>query len=186
MVGKYPEMIFRVRFLRAIYPDAKIIFLMRNGWDTVYSIARYAYEHSLPHVKGRADWWGIGGRKWQLLIAQVLSTENDLSAIRSVADGLERHEDKAAVEWILTMREGLCLVESFPGQIYMIRYEDLVASPKHTLHELLEFCELNKDDDMITYATKVLKPVPARKSHDLHPNIYSAFIETMRRAGYSI
>ena len=39
VVDKYPELIFRVDFVRALFPDARFIFLVRNGWDTCQSIA---------------------------------------------------------------------------------------------------------------------------------------------------
>jgi len=186
LVDKYPEMIFRIRFLRAIYPDLKIILLMRNGWDTIYSIAHYARRYTFPHAKGYVDWWGVNGRKWHLLVTQVLSAERDLSAIRAVADALERHEDRAAVEWILTMREGLRLAESLPDQMCTIRYEDLVTYPECTLRTLLEFCELSQDDSTIAYATQVLKPMSPRKPQDLHANVKDIFIETMNKVGYTL
>ena len=39
LVDKYPELIFRVDFVRALFPDARFVFLVRNGWDTCHSIA---------------------------------------------------------------------------------------------------------------------------------------------------
>ncbi len=42
VVDKYPELIFRVPFIKALFPDAKFIFLMRNGWDTCRSIVGWS------------------------------------------------------------------------------------------------------------------------------------------------
>ena len=42
LVDKYPELIFRVDFVRSLFPDARFIFLVRNGWDTCQSIAAWS------------------------------------------------------------------------------------------------------------------------------------------------
>ena len=38
LVDKYPELIFRIDFVRALFPDARFIFLARNGWIRVIQL----------------------------------------------------------------------------------------------------------------------------------------------------
>lgn len=58
IVDKNPEMIFRIPFVQAIFPDAKFIFLVRNGWDTIGSIVTWSKREAV-RVQGEIhDWWG--------------------------------------------------------------------------------------------------------------------------------
>ena len=60
IVDKYPEMIFRVPFLKSIFPDAKFIFLTRHGWDTCHSIENWSLRHGSREDGMTQDWWGRG------------------------------------------------------------------------------------------------------------------------------
>jgi hypothetical protein len=72
VVDKYPEMIFRAPFVNALFPDAKFLFLMRNGFDTCHSIENWSSRLG-DQVNGEVhDWWGVNRRKWKLLVAQAV------------------------------------------------------------------------------------------------------------------
>ena len=70
LVDKYPELIFRVDFVRALFPDARFIFLVRNGWDTCHSIATWSKRLGAQINSEKHDWWGVDDRKWRLLVEQ--------------------------------------------------------------------------------------------------------------------
>jgi len=184
LLDKYPEMIFRIGFIQKIYPDLKIILLIRNGWDVIHSISNYSRKHTVQTSKGYADWWGVNQRKWQLLTTQVLGPEEELSEIREIVPSLNRHEDMAAVEWILTMREAMRAIRLAAKQIYTIRYEDLTAHPYYVLKELVDFCELGHDKDMMDYALKILKPASTHGVQALHPVVHRHFIDLLKAFGY--
>jgi len=184
VLDKNPEMIFRVPFVKAIFPDAKFILLMRNGWDTVSSIAAWSRVHGRV-VKGQVeDWWGLDRRKWRLMVRQLVVSEPLLASALTTVEGLTRHEDMAAVEWIVTMQEGLHLMESMPDVVYPLRFEALTSSPDETLTRLLQFCELPADPVFLSYAQRVLKVVPSKGALDLDRTLREPFCETMRRLGY--
>ena len=179
LVDKYPELIFRVDFVRALFPDARFIFLVRNGWDTCHSIATWSKRLGV-HVNGeKHDWWGVEDRKWRLLVEQLVKTDAAFSEIADEVARFERHLDRAAVEWILTMQEGLRLMENSPDCTHLVRFEDLTAKPDETLAALCNFCELPADDAFRAYARQTLHPVPARKPFDIHPKIAPLFYETI-------
>lgn len=184
LIDKYPEMIFRIKFIQKIYPDAKIVLLIRNGWDVVHSISNYSHKCAIQTSRGYADWWGVNRRKWHLLTTQVLSAEEELSEIREIIPSLERNEDMAAVEWMLTMREAIRATQLAAKQIYTIRYEDLTSYPYNTLKKLIDFCELSHDKDLLDYAMQVLKPMPMRGAQELHPIVRKHFLDLLKVFGY--
>lgn len=184
VVDKYPELIFRVPFVKAIFPDAKFVFLVRNGWDTCQSIDSWSKRLGTNVQADTHDWWGVNNRKWHLLVEQVAAEnpalKEHLTAIANYTD----HTNMAAVEWILTMQEGLKLVEQDPDHIYLLKYEDLAAQPRNSLQQLLDFCELPADEKMFTYAEQTLKVRQSYQPLTLAPEIVPAFEETMASLGY--
>ena len=185
VVDKYPELIFRVDFVRALFPDARFIFLVRNGWDTCHSIAAWS-ERLGVQVNGEThDWWGVNNRKWQLLVEQLVATDVDLKDIVEDVKNFDRHLDRAAIEWVVTMREGLNVKQNFPDCTYTVRFEELTTKPEETLSPLCDFCELQLDKTFLDYAQHTLHPVPPRVPFNLHPKIVPIFNDTMKRLGYN-
>ena len=185
LVDKYPELVFRTDFVRALFPDARFIFLVRNGWDTCHSIARWSERLGIEVNGETHDWWGVENRKWRLLVEQLVRTEPDFSGIADKIARFERHLDRAAVEWILTMREGLRLMETSPAWTHLVRFEDLTAKPDEILAAVCDFCELPADNTFREYARQTLYSVPARKPFEVHPEIALLFHETMEYLRYS-
>ncbi|MDE0316739.1 MAG: sulfotransferase [Candidatus Poribacteria bacterium] len=185
LVDKYPELIFRVDFVRALFPDARFIFLVRNGWDTCHSIANWSKRLGVQVNGEKHDWWGVEDRKWKLIIDQLVTTDADLKNIVEDVKNLDRHLDRASVEWVITMREGLHLIKNFTDSTYKIHFEELTSKPEETLSPLCEFCELPTDSAFLNYAQQTLKPLPPREPFDLHPKIAPIFYDTMTRLGYN-
>ena len=186
LVDKYPELIFRVDFVRALFPDARFIFLVRNGWDTCQSIAAWSKRLGVEVNGEKHDWWGVNDRKWRLIVEQLVETDPVFSEIAGEIKQFERHFDRAVVEWIVTMQEGLRLMQDSANGIHLVRFEDLTLEPDKTLAALCDFCELPMDRTFQEYARKTLHPVPARKPFDLHPKITPVFFGLMEQLKYSV
>ena len=184
VVDKYPELIFRVPFVKQIFPDAKFIFLVRNGWDTCQSIDGWSKRLGTNVEDDTHDWWGLNNRKWHLLVDLVAAKnpafQENIKAIKNYSN----HIDMAAVEWILTMQEGLKLVEQYPDDIYLLKYEELVAQPRKSLQQLLDFCELPEDKKMYGYAEQTLSSRQNHQEFSLPAEIAPAFATTMTELGY--
>ena len=186
LVDKYPELIFRVDFVRALFPDARFIFLIRNGWDTCRSIATWSKRLGVQVDSEKHDWWGVDDRKWRLLIEQLVKTD-PVFAEMEIDDikHFERHLDRAAIEWIVTMQEGIRLMQATPDYIHLVRFEDLTVEPEKTLTALCDFCELPTDSTFYEYARQTLRPVPARKPFDVHAKIAPVFHDMMEQLRYN-
>ena len=59
-----------------------------------------------------------------LLVEQLVKTDPVFSQTADEVKYFERHLDRAAVEWIVTMREGLHLMQTSPDYIHCVRFED--------------------------------------------------------------
>jgi hypothetical protein len=185
IVDKYPELIFRVPFVQSLFSDAKFIFLMRNGWDTCRSIQGWSNRLS-EQMNGEVhDWWGVNRRKWKLLIEQIVPEHADLAPHQSAIAEFTKQTDMAAVEWIVTMREGLELLKKNPNDVIGIRFEDLSQQPKSILHKLSAFLDLKDDPSFMDYGEKTLHPVPDEGFFELHPLIAAPFNSTMKKLGYA-
>lgn len=61
VVEKYPEAIYRVPFVQAIFPDAKFILLVLNGLDVVRSVGSWSETH--PRMAAVMDSLLVGQRQ---------------------------------------------------------------------------------------------------------------------------
>ena len=185
LVDKYPELVFRVPFVREIFPDAKFVFLVRNGWDTCQSIDGWSKRLGTNVKEDTHDWWGVNNRKWHLLVDQIAATNPAFQDSLATIKGYTNHTNMAAVEWILTMQEGLKRVKQFGNNVYLLKYEDLVSQPTSSLEKLLDFCELPTDEKMLAYANQTLSSRQNYQKFALPPEITPIFEQTMTDLGYS-
>lgn len=184
VVDKYPELIFRIPYVKALFPDAKFLFLVRNGWDTCGSIKYWSERLGKTSHTETHDWWGRDNRKWNLLVEQVIKKDSYYTNVWPVIDEIKSHLDMAALEWIATMRQGLAAMKQYPDSILRVNYEELVQDPEMVLSDIKVFCELEDDSVFTEYGKKVLKPVKPKDQFPLHPVIKSLFLETMTEMGY--
>jgi hypothetical protein len=185
VVDKYPELIYRSAFVRALFPDARFLVLVRNGWDACRSVDSWSAGHSRGAGSARIDWWGVNGRKWLALIEQVAGAHADLAAQVGELRGLGRDVDRAAVEWLLSMREALALAGSYPDDVLLVRYETLTARAFTELERILGFCEVADDCALRRHAGRVLACHAGGEPLPLHPLVAGPFESTMRRLGYA-
>jgi hypothetical protein len=185
VVDKYPELIFRVPFVREIFPDAKFLFLVRNGWSTCASIEGWSNRLGQQVGAETHDWWGVDRRKWNLLVEQLVPAHPDLAPHEEALRSWTRQTDMAAVEWIVTMREGLRLLDEYPNEVMRVNYEELCQRPGEILEGITRFLELSTDDaSFLKYGQQTLKSVVDKGPFPLDDAINLAFHETMRQLGY--
>jgi len=185
VVDKYPELIFRAPFVKALFPDARFLFLVRNGWDTCHSIEAWSGRLGEQVADETHDWWGVNRRKWNLLVGQVVAEHPDLATHAEEMRSWTNQTDMAAVEWIVTMREGLQLLQRVPNDVMRVDYEELCRSPRRQMSRIAAFLELSADDEpFLRYAEQTLRPAPEKAPFVLSPLIEDAFHQTMSQLGY--
>lgn len=184
LVDKYPELIFRIPFVKEIFPDAKFIFLVRNGWDTCSSIEGWSNRFGEDIGEETHNWWGKDRRKWNLLVDKLVVEHSDLIPNIEAMRTWEKQTDMAAVEWIITMREGLKLLEEFPDSVLRVDFEELCAKPREQLKIISEFFDFERDDCFLSYGEETLNSVEEKPAFKLDPAIQQIFLDTMQLLGY--
>lgn len=184
VVDKYPEMIFRVGYLRAIFPDAKFIFITRGGPDAVISVAKWSERFGTKSDTHNRDWWGRNDQKWHYLREQLILQDPAYQSVWSVANSDLDDINRAALEWIVTMREGLAQEQRYPHAVIRVAYETLLADPGGELVRLQQQCGLVPDPSVADYAKKRLYDNPAKGWPKLHPAVDALFRDTMIKLGY--
>jgi len=155
LVQKYPEEVFRTSFVQEIFPDAHFLFLSRSGAATCYSISEWSKRLGKTKNFETHDWWGVNDRKWKCLVDQLIPLHPDLAKHKHSMPTLN-HEARAAVEWIVTMREGMSFVRSNPTRALHVPYEVLCDDPSLWSLKIQKFLDLPRDHRFETYASTVL------------------------------
>ena len=96
----------------------------------------------------------------------------------------DAQSDMAAVEWVLSMREGMQALRKFDDSVYMLRYEDLAANPETALTGLLKFCEMKPDAKLIDYARRTLRPPRRNPALQVNELIHEQYVTTMAALNY--
>jgi len=185
LVDKYPEMIYRTSYLSEINPGARYIFLIRNGWDTCSSIKKWSEKHKGQNENQIVDWWGKDKRKWRLLVMQLVPEHDDLKPYINEILNFDNHIDMAALEWLITMREGIKICQQHPGSVLKVRYEDLTSNTGLVLKEIEDFLELESDCYYYKYASETLRVNSPVSPMPLHPILMGPFVDMMISLGYS-
>ncbi|MFM2189925.1 MAG: hypothetical protein RL491_311 [Bacteroidota bacterium] len=182
IVDKYPEMLFRTDYLFEIFSKPRFIFLSRNAADTISSTANWTVKHRIDAAN--EDWWGVDGRKWKLLVEQVVPQDEDLSKHVDIIKGLTSESDKAAVEWIVSMNHGLKQILKYPDCVLRIRYEDLCENSDHELQRICDFAGMPADEKMLAYGRQTIKKQNVHKHPKVHPVLEEAIRKVSHRLGY--
>lgn len=183
VVDKYPELIFRTEFVRAIFPDAIFVAVCRRGPDAIASVVRWSNQHRSEH----SDWWGIGGRKWRLFWDEMVVRDPANHAFLDEIDPTTTDDAvRAAIEWVVTMREVLLAKARLGEALAILHYEDLAKAPSPVTEELLRVCGLQPHPPVLRFADRAVRA--ARESvtalPTLPPVLGAAVEDTMAQLGY--
>lgn len=183
VLDKYPEMLFRVPFLRAIFPGATFLITAREGWATARSIERWSAAHGSGAEGARHDWWGVGDRKWRTLVSECVPDEPDLAPAAAELGALRGARERAVLEWTLTLRAAGRLLGA--PDVVLVRLEDLAREPEAELERLLAACALAPDPKVLAYARRTRQPAPPGEPFPLPEPLAGAFARTAVELGYA-
>lgn len=126
LVEKTPANSLRIPFLVTLFPDARIVFLIRRPEDTISSL-----------MEGWKNWSGNGSGPWTFTRWHYVVppgwrawTGRPLAEI-------------CAFQWVESTRTALQDLERHcPGRYLLVRYEDMIAEPVGTFAGIRRYCEL--------------------------------------------
>ncbi|WP_339846529.1 sulfotransferase [uncultured Halopseudomonas sp.] len=182
LVDKYPELIFRFHAVKRIHPDSKFLFLYRDGWDTCHSIETWSKRLGTVVEDETHDWWGRDNQKW-FALQEIVKDDPQLSPYSDKIADYRDHRWMAAVEWILTMKQGIKLLQENPDCVLAVKYEEFVAD-KNIRDNILDFCDLDRDQNFDDYCNETLTLPSPKKPIELPDEIRSEFHRIMKELGY--
>lgn len=182
IVDKYPEMIFRTDYLSGVFENAKFIFLTRNAEETISSTCIWSDRHR--SADQTEDWWGVDGKKWDLMVQQLVPADEMLSPYMDTIHGLTSDTDKAAVEWIVSMNHGMNELLKYPDRIMRVRYEDLCLDSDRELARICEFTGIEPSEKMLSYGQSVIKRQKPHSKISVHPVLRQAIDKVNFKLGY--
>jgi hypothetical protein len=183
VVDKYPELVYRAPFVRALFPDAMFVAIIRSPGAVATSIATWSENHA----PNGASWWGVEDRKWHALWEQLVRVDTPWATL---ADELDPHRasplERGAVEWLLGTTRALSLCSAGEDGVHIVRYEDLVAQPERAVDELLARCGLPADERVsgLARTTVANGREPSLLPSGLHPGLVGAIKSVAAEAGY--
>ncbi|MGH9160598.1 MAG: sulfotransferase family protein [Vicinamibacteraceae bacterium] len=157
LVEKLPANSFRLGFVTSIFPDARFIFIYRNGLE----VARSIQKHS-----DRGPWFGANGYKWRQLV-QVAQERDDTAGLPALC---ATSFDRGLLEWRLSTEATVDVLRELPDErVCEISYSDLTRTPRETVERALSFLEIDNDEHVMHFVRDNI----SRRTDDLSDAIPS-------------
>lgn len=185
VVDKYPELVFRMPFVFELFPRAKCVAILRDGVDTCSSVTEWSRRKGLVKGEEMHDWWGRDGRKWSLLVEQIVPEHEDLYPFQDVLRNAQDHRDRSALEWIVSMRGAIAASKRYSDAVLAIKYEDLCSDTESTLDRVLAHTDLPNDTKFKSYAASVISAAAPYGKLELMPELVAPFCDMLISMGYN-
>jgi len=189
IIDKTPPNCFRVEYLAKLYPDAKFIYITRDGLDNTSSLMnawRSKQKFQFRYRKYLEEYLNIQGYQsdvWKF----------------AMPPGWEAYCDKALVEvcafqWLKTHEYALnSLSKLAPERVIRFKFEDLMAEPHSSIEKLCSFLDIEFTWNMQKIVNEMplvntFTPANERKSRKNQPDLETIrdYIEPMQRLlGYT-
>jgi len=159
LLEKTPENIFRLPWLLGLSPQAKLIHIVRNGYDVIRSIQKES-SFDIPYgLKDMNNWYGAESRKRRLLARSAQSVGINSVIVESCITSC----DWAALEWICSLQAFSRNKQLFAAaNVFELRYEDLTEATWENYNNLLSFldlpCPVGLQKEIISFVRSRQKP----------------------------
>lgn len=156
----------RVPFVDAVIPEAKYLFIYRDGIDATGSAKlRWTAKLDIPYILEKVrfvpkmDLPYYGLRYLWSRFYRFFSKEKRLAfwgpALDDMQEILQKHDldEVCALQWQKCVEQSENAFSSMPeGKVLRIRYEDFVQAPKEELKRILDFMKREVSDESISNA----------------------------------
>lgn len=174
---KTPSNCLRVPFIRAVYPEARILMIVRDGRSVIRSTAQM-------REGGRVDWGRIKARIRETrlvdlpsfldrvpgLINPILGRPQRFWGVRPPGWRAWMKSDPPYVvmakQWASSIRYAVEDGRALPDRYLEIRYEDLMARPTEVMQRVVDFLELAGGADLVRKVSADVDPSRQRKWRD--------------------
>ena len=115
ILNKNPHNVLRIKWLRALFPRAVIVGVVRRSVPCVFSLTKKLLFRASREPNWSADWWGMRVRGWQDLI----------------------REDKILQNSLLWRAANQKLLEDQACLDFLVPYHDLCSAPNYWVNSIL-------------------------------------------------
>lgn len=142
LVEKFPVNSFRLQFVRTVFPDARIVYIHRNGLEVARSIERMC---------DAGKWYVANPGKWERL-AQHAASMRDTEELPGLCNS---YYEKGLLEWRLSTEA----IEDFlAGQaentFIKLGYAELVKDKIDTIRKVISFIGLAEDSQVTGFVAE--------------------------------
>jgi hypothetical protein len=177
LVEKLPLNVFRLRWMVAIFPDAKFIHIVRHARDVALSL-EVAVRHWFRAEKGYTK--GYWESNWNyLMFEDYAERQPELRRELDLIRTMDNNYARSLFVWLCSVSEGRKAGQELGRQKFLqLHYEDLVQSPETELRRVLAFLGEPANQQLIDYARSVLHKRSVRKP-DPRPEVTEALAGRM-------
>lgn len=172
---KTPKNCLRIPFILSIFPDAKIIHIVRDGRAVISSTNAQIEKKSYPFLKqlkvklkGSSifDWYVFLPRI-TFVLKKILGIPTDYWGSKP-PDWENWSEDnrnvKLSKQWSRTVSIARDQGKKFSPENYLeIHYEDLISSPRETITKVVQFAEIKNAQSIVDFAGLTIDPSRNKK-----------------------
>ena len=193
----------RVPYVNKIFPDAKFLFIVRDGLDAISSIcARWHSPIDVSYILKKAryvplsDWPVYFSRFGQARIDHLLSSRQRLGSWGPVVTGMPEMLHKMSIEQVAAYqwkecveRASECFDQLDEDRVCRITYEDLVSDPQAILRRILRFVGYDHNtelspDAVASVSVKSIGKGRLRLSKDNLLSVMPIVSDTLVQQGY--
>jgi hypothetical protein len=193
----------RVPFVDEIIPDAKYIFIYRDGLDAAGSAKkRWTAKLDIPYILKKVKYVPLmdlpyyGLRYFWHRIYKIFSKEKRLALWGPQFNGLDEALNKYSLEEVGALQWKKCVdlsEEAFKNisedRLVRVKYEEFVTNPQIELKKILDKYEINYSDNEIKEYTKSVTNKSLGKGRKAFDNeqtkkISSLIKDSLQRYGY--
>jgi hypothetical protein len=154
---KTPGNEFRLELMRRIFPNARYLWIIRQGHQVARSIQKLA-----DRATGDFGWYGFKDYKWR----QLEKVCREAAGHRELPSLCRDNFDRGLLEWRVSVDVAAAFFGRHPElPVLQIRFEDLTADPIGTLQSVGEFAELTYSPRLLHWAAENI-----RKTHLTRPS----------------
>ncbi len=178
LVEKTPSNCLRIPFIKAIFPDVKFLFIVRDGRSVIRSTSEImqggvSRNRVLIRMLGTPPWeWpAYAGHAGSIIARRIRRQPLRFWGPRPPGwkEWVREYplEVVLAKQWAATIaRAHEDVLALAPTDAYVFKYEDLMTRPCEIMTELLDYAELSNAQHMIDHVVNTVDPARQHKWRD--------------------
>lgn len=204
VLEKTPANILKIPFVRAIFPEAIFMFIVRNPFSFISSVElKWQRPVSSVGIKRRLKYTPVtqlhhyAGRFIKQRFDKQILRRKYLSLwgprYQGMLQDLETHDLLTVIarQWsVCSMKAEQDLAKFEDGQVLRLKYEDFVKDPLSDLERICAHCKLEMTNDIVNAANELVKSDRLDKWRRFDPQDLARILPEisgeMRRHGYEI